>query len=95
VYLLGRELLACGLLPEELADVAPVHRHTRDHLVALADLVLDLEAHRSPQLAQPGDRLPQALMPLRVAGRRLVVDELGMNQVVRRFQVALLEELLE
>jgi hypothetical protein len=49
VDLLGGELLAGGLLAEELAEVAAVHRHFRDHLVAFCDLVLDLAVHRAPQ----------------------------------------------
>src|SRR5206468_7709615 len=95
VDLLGGELLAGGRPAEELAEVAAVHGHARHDLVALADLVLDVGAHRPPQAAQPADRFLEALRPLGVAGRRLVIDEVGMDQLVSGVEVSLLEELLE
>src|SRR5215813_9986649 len=65
VDLLGRELLAAGRLPQELADVAAVHDDSRDNLVSLADLILDVESHRPPKPAEPHDRLLETVRPLR------------------------------
>src|SRR5262245_15367831 len=95
VDLLGCELPPSRLPAEELAGVASMHHDPSDDLFSLADLVLDLEAHRSPELTQPGDRRLQALGPLRAAGRGFVVDELRVNQLVRCLEIALLEHLLE
>lgn len=95
VDLLRGELLATRGFAEEFAYVLAVHDDTGHDLVAVGDLVLDLKVHRSPELTQPPDGLDQALRPLRVRGWRLVVDEVRMNQLVRRLEVALLEELLE
>src|SRR5215831_14313866 len=95
VDLLGRELLAAGRLPQELADVAAVHDDSCDDLVLFTDLILKIESHRPPKPAEPHDRLLETLRALGAAGRRLVVDELGMHQFVGGLEPALLEHLLE
>src|SRR5262245_1976214 len=94
VDLLGRELLAARRLPQELADVAAVHDDSRDDLVSFTDLIPKIETHRPPKPAQPRHRLLEALRALGAAGRRLVVDELGMHQLVGGLEPALLEDLL-
>src|SRR5262249_23742920 len=95
VDLLGRELLAAGRLPQELADVAAVHDDPRDDLFSFTDLILEVESHRPPKPAEPRDRLLETLRALAAAGRRLVVDELGMHQLGGGLEPALLEQLLE
>jgi hypothetical protein len=66
--------------------VAAVHRDAGDNLVAFADLVLDLGAHRPPEAVEPAHGLLQALLALRVAGRGLVVDEVRVDQLVSRVE---------
>src|SRR5262249_49398532 len=80
---------------QELADVAAVHDDPRDDLVSLTDLIMKIESHRPPKPAEPRDRLLETLRALGAAGRRLVVDELGMHQLVGGLEPALLEHLLE
>src|SRR5215211_5183809 len=91
VDLFAGEFLAGRLPAQELSDVPAVHEHSRDELVPFADLVLDLEAHRPPELTQPADGLLEALGALWAAGWRLVIDEPRMDQLLGRLEIALLE----
>src|SRR5437588_8823468 len=95
VDLLGGELLARRGPTEELAEMAAMHGHAGDDLLALRDLVFDVSPHRTPQPAQPANGLLEPLRPLRVVRRRLVVHEVGMDQLVGHLEVSLLEQLLE
>jgi hypothetical protein len=95
VDLLGGVVLAGRRPAEELAHVPAVHDQPGDELVALADLILDLRPHRPPEPTQPADGFLEAGRALGVARGRFVVDKVGVDQVVGRFQVALLEKLLQ
>jgi hypothetical protein len=92
VDLLGGVLLARWRLAEELAHVMAVHDHPSDNLVALADLVLDLGAHVSPEPAQPCHRLLETLRPLWASVRSFVVDEPEVNEFIDGLQPSVLEE---
>src|SRR5207302_7757707 len=67
VDVLGGELPAARGLAKELAELATVHGHACDDLVAFADLVLDLVAHRAPEPSQPAYRLLEVPRSLGIA----------------------------
>jgi hypothetical protein len=90
------ELLAGRLATHERAGVASAHDHQLDDLVALGDLVLNLE----PKVAEGVVELPHCLLDALGTGRllwvsRLVIHEVGVDELVRDLEVAVRVDLLE
>ena len=90
------ELLARRLTTHEGAGVASAHDHELDDLVALGDLVLNLEPKAAEGVVEAPYRLLDALGTCRLlCVRRLVIHEVGMDQLVRYLKVAFRVDLLE
>src|SRR5918998_4575004 len=74
------EPLARRLAAHERAGVASAHDHQLDDLVALGDLVLNLEPKAAKGVVEAPHRLPDALGTSRLLRvRGLVIDEVGVD----------------
>jgi hypothetical protein len=96
VHVPNGERLARRVTAHQRTRVAPPHRHPLKDLVALGELVLDLEAKLAERVLEAQHGLPDALgagRPLRVG--RLVIDEVGMDEPIRELEVALRVDLVE
>jgi hypothetical protein len=69
---------------EELPHLGAAQRHPGDHAVALGDEVLDLELAVGEGGAEEADGLLEPGQPGRLAGQRVVIDEVGGDQLVEQ-----------